>query len=63
MYFWSETRERNMAKKCNYDLYEIFNEPNIGNYIKVKRLAGTGHLVRVDSDRASVDSALGAYEQ
>jgi hypothetical protein len=26
-------------KRYNYELYEIFNEPNIVNYIKVKRLA------------------------
>jgi hypothetical protein len=51
MYFWNETREWNMAKKCNYELYEIFNEPNIVNYIKVKRLAWAGHLVHMNSDR------------
>ena len=28
-----------------------FNEPNIVTFIKVKRLAGAGHLVRVNSDR------------
>ena len=32
-------------------MYEIFNEPNIVNYIKVKRLAWAGHLVRMNSDR------------
>ena len=32
MYFWSETRERNMAEKYNYELYETFNEPNTVNY-------------------------------
>jgi hypothetical protein len=32
MYFWSETRELNMAKKYSYELYEIFNESNIVNY-------------------------------
>ena len=36
---------------CSYELYEIFNEPNIVNYIKVKRLAWAGHLVRMNSDR------------
>ena len=30
------------AKKYNYELYEIFNEPNIVNYIKFKRLAWAG---------------------
>jgi hypothetical protein len=38
-------------KSYNYELYEIFNEPNIVNYIKAKRLAWSGHLVRVNSDR------------
>jgi len=38
-------------KRYNYELYEIFNEPNIVNYIKVKRLVWAGHLVRMNSDR------------
>jgi len=46
MYFWSETRERNMEKRYSYEIYETFNDPNIDNYIKVKRLAWAGHLVR-----------------
>jgi hypothetical protein len=51
VYFWSETREWNMAEKYNNELYETFNEPNIVNYIKVKRLAWAGHLVRMNNDR------------
>jgi len=41
LYFWSETREQNMVKKYNSELYETFNDSNIVNYIKVKRLART----------------------
>ena len=51
MYFWRETRERNMAKKYNFELYETFNEPNTVNYIKVKRLAWAGHLMFMNNDR------------
>ena len=36
---------------CCLTLHEIFNEPNIVNYIKVKRLAWAGHLVRMNDDR------------
>jgi hypothetical protein len=38
-------------KRHNYKLYETFNEPNIVTYIKVKRLAWAGHLVRMNNDR------------
>jgi hypothetical protein len=38
-------------KRYNYELCEIFIEPNIFNYIKVKRLAWAGHLVRMNNDR------------
>ena len=38
-------------KRYNYELYEKLNEPNIVNYIKVKRLAWAGHLVRMNNDR------------
>jgi hypothetical protein len=37
--------------RYKFELYEIFNEPNIVNYIKVKRLAWAGHLVRMNDDR------------
>jgi hypothetical protein len=43
MYFWNEIRERNMAETIYHELYETFKEPNIVNYIKVKRLAWAGH--------------------
>jgi len=51
MYLWSETREGNMAKRYNFELYEAFNEPNIVNYIKVIRLAWAGHLMCMNNDR------------
>jgi len=38
-------------RRYNYELYETFQEPNIVNYIKVKRLAWAGHLVRKNNDR------------
>ena len=59
MYFWSETRERDMAERYNYDIHEIFNEPNIVNYIKVKRLAWAGHLVHMSNDRTLI--AMGGW--
>ena len=37
--------------RYNYELYETFKEPNIVTYIKVKRLARAGHLVRMNNDR------------
>jgi hypothetical protein len=51
MYFWSETREWNMAKKYNYELYETFNKTNIVTYIEVKRLAWAVNLVIMNSNR------------
>jgi hypothetical protein len=38
-------------KRYNCELYETFNEPNIVNYIKVKRFAWAGHLLRTNNDR------------
>jgi len=51
MYFQSETRERNMAKRYNYELYEIFNDLNFVIYIKVKRLAWAGHLMHMNGNK------------
>ena len=39
-----------MRKRYNCELYETFSTPNIVNYIKVKRLAWAGHLMRMNSD-------------
>jgi hypothetical protein len=38
-------------KRYNYELYEIFNDSNIVNYINVKRLAWTGHLICMSNNR------------
>ena len=38
-------------KKYNYELYDLFNEPNIVNYIKIKRIAWAGHLMGMNKDR------------
>ena len=51
MTFLKKKENGTWRKRYNYELYEIFNEPNIVNYIKDKRLAWAGHLVRMNSDR------------
>ena len=38
-------------KRYNYKLYEIFNESNTVNYIKVKRVAWVGHLMCMNDNR------------
>ena len=38
-------------KRYNYELYEIFDDSNIVNYIKVKRLAWAGNLMRMNDNR------------
>jgi hypothetical protein len=40
-----------MAKKYNYELYEVFSELNIVSDIKVKRMAWAGHLMSMNNDR------------
>jgi hypothetical protein len=32
-------------RRYNYELYKLFNEPNITGYIKAKRLEWAGHLI------------------
>jgi hypothetical protein len=43
MYVW--------RKRYNYELYEIFNDSNIVNYVKAKRLAWARHLVCMNDNR------------
>jgi hypothetical protein len=38
-------------KRYNYELYEIFNDSNIVNYIKVKIWAWAEHLMRMKDNR------------
>jgi hypothetical protein len=49
--FGAKQENGTRRKRYNYALYETFNEPNIVTYIKVKRVAWAGHLVRMNSDR------------
>jgi len=38
-------------KRYDYELYEIFNDSSIISYIKDKRLAWAGHLMRMNDNR------------
>jgi hypothetical protein len=49
--FGAKQENGTWRKSYSYELYEKLNEPNIVNYIKVKRLAWAGHLVRMNNDR------------
>jgi hypothetical protein len=49
--FGAKQENGTWRKRYNYELYEKFNEPNIVNYIKVKRLAWARHFVRMNNDR------------
>jgi len=49
--FGAKQENGTWRKRYSCELYGIFNEPNIINYIKVKRLEWAGHLVRMNSDR------------
>jgi hypothetical protein len=49
--FGAKQEKETWRKRYNYELYEAFNEPNVVNYIKVKRLARAGHLMSMNNDR------------
>ena len=51
VFFGAKQENGTWRKRYNCELYEIFNEPNIVNYIIVKRLAWEGHFVRMNSDK------------
>jgi hypothetical protein len=38
-------------KIYNHELYELFNEADIVNYIKINRLGWAGHVIRMDNNR------------
>jgi hypothetical protein len=38
-------------RRYNYDLYELFNEPDIIGYINLKRLLWAGHLIYASKNR------------
>jgi hypothetical protein len=49
--FGVKQRNGTWRRRYNCELYETFKEPNIVNYIKVKRLAWAGHLMHMNNDR------------
>jgi hypothetical protein len=38
-------------RRYNYELYKLFNEPDIIGYTKVKRLERAGHLIHTSENR------------
>jgi hypothetical protein len=49
--FGAKQENGTWRKRYNHELCEIFNDSNIVNYVKVKRLAWAGHLVRMNDNR------------
>ena len=49
--FLEQNKRKGHGEKDTTMNYETLNKPNIVTYIKVKRLAWAGHLVRMNSDR------------
>jgi len=48
--FGAKRKKETWRKRYSYKLYETFKESNIVNYIKVKRLAWAGHLMRMNNN-------------
>jgi hypothetical protein len=48
---WTGGRARNMRKKINEELRELYKDLDIVADIKKKRLEWTGHVVRMDQGR------------
>jgi hypothetical protein len=38
-------------RRCNFELYKLYDEPDLVKYIKVYILKWDGHVMRVDSNR------------
>jgi hypothetical protein len=49
--FGAKQENETWLRRYDLELYETFNEPNIVNYVKVKRLAWAGPLVHMNNDR------------
>jgi hypothetical protein len=49
--FGAKQENGTWRKRYKYELYELFNDSNIVNHIKAKRLAWAGHLTRMSNGR------------
>jgi hypothetical protein len=49
--FEAKQEDEIRQKRYNYELYETFNDSNIVNYIKVKRIAWAEHVMCVNDNR------------
>ena len=43
--------ENNWRRRYNYELYQLYNEPDIVKYIRINRLRWLGHVQRMDEER------------
>jgi hypothetical protein len=43
--------EQCRRKRYNYELYKLFNEPDIIKHIKINRLSWVGHIIRMENSR------------
>jgi hypothetical protein len=38
-------------RRCNFELYKLYDEPDLVKYIKINKLKGDGYVVRMDNNR------------
>ncbi|GFT10041.1 uncharacterized protein TNCV_1114921 [Trichonephila clavipes] len=43
----------NVAKEIQFLAFQLYNESNIVNFIKIQRIKCTGHVVRMNGDRTT----------
>jgi hypothetical protein len=49
--FLEQCRRMVWRKRYNHELYELFNELDIVNCVKINRLGWAGHVIRTDNNR------------
>jgi hypothetical protein len=38
-------------RRCNFELYKLYDEPDLVKCIKINRLKWAGHIMRMDNNR------------
>jgi hypothetical protein len=51
MHFWNGAGYRCMEEEYNHELYKLFNEPDITEYIKINRFIWAAHIICVENSR------------
>jgi hypothetical protein len=53
VYCVHDNKKEQRRRRWNFELYKLYDEPDLAKYIKIDRLNWAGHIIQMDNNRTT----------